>query len=509
MDETVILKNIIKKFPGTVANDNVTVSIKKGSIHGIIGENGAGKTTLMKQLYGMYKPDKGEIIVNGKSVDFSSPKDAINEGIGMVHQHFTLVPSMSVFENIILGRPPEKYGFIDIKKAKQEVEALCNKYNFEMDIDATVKELPVGLKQRIEILKALYLGANILILDEPTAVLTPQEITAFFDTLIDLRKQGSSIILITHKLSEVIAITDEVTVLRDGKVTGHVLTKDTDEQKLANMMVGRGMLLRVNKRQNKEGDIGLKLKNVNCKNNDGIHVLNNISLNVHYGEIVGIAGVQGNGQTELIDVITGLNNDYGGDVFIDETRIQSKDSPWERRKIGLGHIPEDRQITGSASSASVEDNFLMTTYKKPELNRKGFISRAKIRKQLEYCIESFRIKIPTLTSEANSLSGGNMQKLIFAREYNLNPKVLIAAQPTRGVDIGAMEFIHNRLIDMKETGKAILLISNELSEIMTLSDRILVMYNGGFIGEVMAEDATEEMLGLMMAGIKSRQDKEG
>lgn len=501
MDEAVLLKDIVKVFPGTVANDHITISIKKKSIHGIVGENGAGKTTLMKQLYGMYMPDGGEIWLNEKKVVFHSPKDAISYRIGMVHQHFTLVDSMTVVENIILGNPIVKFGLVDIKRAKEEISLLCEKYNFAMDLDARIEDLPVGLKQRVEILKALYLGADILIMDEPTAVLTPQEIVELFSTLRNLRDLGASIILITHKLSEVMEITDEVTVLRDGKVTGHVYTKDTNEQELAKMMIGRGLQAHVDKTENPKGNVALSVKHVKCKNEDGLMVVNDVSFEVHYGEIVGIAGVQGNGQTELIELISGINNEYAGAVEIDGKSVKKDLSPWRRRVMGLGHIPEDRQLDGSAPEATIEDNFLMTTYKKPEVNYHTFISRKVALDELKDMVAQFKIKIPSYKAKGSSLSGGNMQKLIFAREYNLNPKCLIASQPTRGVDIGAMEFIHNRLIDMRNQGKAILLVSNELSEIMLLSDRILVMFEGKISGEVNAKEASEETIGLLMAGI--------
>lgn len=502
MEEAVLLKDIVKIFPGTVANDHVTVSIRKNSIHGIIGENGAGKTTLMKQLYGMYQPDGGEIFLKGERVVFHSPKAAIEHRIGMVHQHFTLVPSMTVVENIILGRPPGRGGLIDGKVARKEVEQLCEKYHFEMDLDGITGDLPVGIKQRIEILKALYLGADILIMDEPTAVLTPQEIEGLFQTMRELRDSGASIILITHKLSEVMAITDEVTVLRDGKVTGHVRTLDTNEQDLARMMVGRGVLLKVEKEECCPGKKALSVEHLKCKNEEGVLVVDDVSFSLHYAEIVGIAGVQGNGQTELVDIISGMNTEYKGRILLGDQSVMEKTSPLQRRRMGLGHIPEDRQIAGSAPEASIEDNFAMTTYRKPDINHFGFISRKKIREQMDKCIDLFKIKIPGGKAKGSSLSGGNMQKLIFSREYNLDPSVLIAAQPTRGVDIGAMEFIHNKLVEMRDKKKAILLISNELSEIMSLSDRILVMYKGKITGELLAEDATEEKLGLLMAGVR-------
>ena len=508
MSVAVQMKNIVKLFGAVRANDDVCLTIQKNSIHGIIGENGAGKTTLMKILYGMYRPDGGEILLDGKRVKFSSPKDAIACHIGMVHQHFTLVPSMTVMENIILGCPPQKRGFIDRKKALEQVNALCEKYNFNMDPNAVISELPVGLRQRVEILNALFLGADILIMDEPTAVLTPQEITGLFETLKELRNHGASIILITHKLSEVMAITDEVTVLRDGKVTGRVHTSDTNERALAQMMVGRGVLLNVEKAPAQLGDTVLRMEHIRSCNDDGLLTVDDVSFSLREGEIVGIAGVQGNGQSELIEILSGVNQDYVGAITIAGKLIPRESTPWARRKAGLGLIPEDRQISGSAGVATVEDNFLMTTYRKRNINKHGFISRKIARMELEASIEAFKIKIPSIKAGGYSLSGGNMQKLIVAREYNLHPKILIAAQPTRGVDIGAMEIIHKKLVELRESGKAVLLVSNELSEIMSLSDRILVMYQGRIMGEVAAKDAEESQLGLWMAGISEMLDSE-
>lgn len=501
-DFAVVMQHITKSFGEVVANQDVSLQIKRHSIHGIIGENGAGKTTLMRLLYGMYRPDSGNIQVWGENVHFSSPKDAIACRIGMVHQHFTLVPSMSVIENILLGRPPLKHGFIDRKRSEELVKELCDFYQFDMDIHALVQDIPVGLKQRVEILKALYLGADILIMDEPTAVLTPQEITGLFETLRSLRDKGASIILITHKLSEVMRLTDEVTVMRDGCVTGHVKTSETNERELAQMMVGRGVFLQTGERKNiTDTEELLRITDLAYRNEEGVLILDGLSLQLKGGTILGIAGVQGNGQTELAEIIAGMRHQYQGEIFLCGNKTAPKDSPWRRRELGLGHIPEDRQIHGSASIASIEDNYLMTNYRTPAFSSHGFLSRKIGLEHLEQARKAFAIKMPGPKAAGGTLSGGNMQKLIVAREYGLNPQVLIAAQPTRGVDIGATEFIHQKLLEMRDNGKAILLISNELTEIMSLSDRILVIYKGRFVGEVLASDANEEQLGLWMAGI--------
>lgn len=509
MSVAVEMKHITKYFGTLCANNDISLTILKNSIHGVIGENGAGKSTLMKILYGMYSADKGEIYLNGEKVFFHSPKDAIAKRVGMIHQHFTLVPSMTVLDNVVLGRPPQKFAILDRNAAVREVQELCARCGFPMKLSVLVENLSVGLRQRVEILKALYLGADILIMDEPTAVLTPQEIEGLFVTLRQLSNQGTSVILITHKLSEVMAITDHITVLRNGKVTGNVLTKEINEVKLARMMVGREMLPFVKKNDYNPGKPLLRLEHVSCKNADEVMVINDVSFTVHSGEIVGIAGVQGNGQTELAEIIIGLDDIYSGDIFINEIKIEPAETPWQRRRNGLGLIPEDRQIMGSAGVASTEDNFLMTIYRMPEISRHGLLSRKKGIKVLNEHVEKFNIKMADAKNPGSSLSGGNMQKLIVAREHYLQPRVLLAAQPTRGVDIGATEFIHQKLVEMRDNRNGVLLISNELSEIMSLSDRILVIYNGRIIGEVDGKDADVTTIGLWMAGItNSNQESE-
>jgi ABC-type uncharacterized transport system ATPase subunit len=496
------MHNITKKFGNLIANNNINFELHCGEVHGLCGENGAGKTTLMNILYGLYQPDAGKIIINGKECRLNSPKDAISAGIGMVHQHFSLVPSMTVAENIVIGNPPKKKnGLVDKKGSIEIVKELSAKYGLDINPAAIVKLLPVGLQQRVEILKALYLGANILIMDEPTAVLTPQEISQLFVTFEALKKKNKSIILITHKLKEVKEATDRITVMRLGKITGHANTADIDEHEIARMMVGREVLLRVNKEYKKSGDTILKVSNISCNDNRGVQVVKDITLEVRSGEIVGIAGVQGNGQTELIEAITGLRNVYQGSIEILGNTLGGKNLPARCRSLGVGHISEDRQNIGSALNASIRDNFLINIYKKKEFKRGIFLDYKAIDDTCIKLLEQFDVRYGKIQDPAYSLSGGNLQKLIVAREIYAKPRLLIAAQPTRGVDIGATEFIHKKLIEQRNDGNAVLLVSNDLSEIMSLSDRIYVIYKGTFVGEVNQTDATEEQLGLWMAGI--------
>lgn len=506
MDKRVQMVGITKRFGDVTANSQVNFTISPGHIHGLIGENGAGKTTLMKILYGMYTPDEGEIYINGEPVKLTSPKTAIKYGIGMVHQHFTLVPSLSVVQNIILGRPPKKAGdVIDMKAASQQVTQMSKAYNLKVDPYAIVDDLPVGIRQRVEILKTLYLGADILILDEPTAILTPQEIKQLFITLTELKNKGKSIILITHKLAEMMSVTDDITILCNGVVTGHLQTEKTNEEEIARMMVGKDAKLTVTKQDNPTGQVKLKAENLTYYNKFGVKMLSDVSFEVKAGEIVGIAGVQGNGQTELIDVITGFEKDYEGTVTINDTAFSPDSGVALRRKQGLSHIPEDRQTRGAALDASLLQNYTMSNFEGEGKGKtKGYFIRwGAQKKRAEKCLNDFKVKFDKVEIPAYSLSGGNLQKSIVAREMEMRPKVLIAAQPSRGVDIGATVFIHERLLDRRTEGTAILLISYELSEIMSLSDRILVMYNGRIIGETTPKESTEEDIGLLMAGLHS------
>ena len=502
MGRQIELKKITKVFGKLTANSEVDFTVESGKIYGLIGENGAGKTTLMRVLYGMYEPDGGEILIDGKAVRFKSPKDAFDMGIGMVHQHFALVPTLTVTQNMILGKPiQKKNGLLDMKQAEQMVLDIGKQYKLEVPPKALVKDIPVSLQQRVEILKALYLGADLLIMDEPTAVLTPQEIVKLFETLVELRNAGKSIILITHKLNEIMQITDEIMVLRLGKVTGHVKTSETDERRIAEMMVGRQLSEQKEKKVVDQSQIALEAERLEYVDKWGVKAVDDISFTLHKGEILGIAGVQGNGQSELIDILTGMVNDYKGTILIEGREVSPSMGTRIRREYGMGCIPEDRQLTGAAVGATILSNFIMEGYRSRDFAGRYFINYKKAKQITWDNVKKFTVKTDNIMNDALSLSGGNLQKLIVARELYLKPSVLIAAQPSRGVDIGATEYIHDTLVEHRNQGNAVLLVSNELSEIMAISDRILVIYNGRFVGEVNPGAATEEEIGLLMAGI--------
>ena len=502
MGRQIELKKITKVFGKLTANSEVDFTVESGKIYGLIGENGAGKTTLMRVLYGMYEPDGGEILIDGKAVRFKSPKDAIDMGIGMVHQHFALVPTLTVTQNMILGKPiQKKNGLLDMKQAEQMVLDIGKQYKLEVPPKALVKDIPVSLQQRVEILKALYLGGDLLIMDEPTAVLTPQEIVKLFETLVELRNAGKSIILITHKLNEIMQITDEIMVLRLGKVTGHVKTSETDERRIAEMMVGRQLSEQKEKKVVDQSQIALEAERLEYVDKWGVKAVDDISFTLHKGEILGIAGVQGNGQSELIDILTGMVNDYKGTILIEGREVSPSMGTRIRREYGMGCIPEDRQLTGAAVGATILSNFIMEGYRSRDFAGRYFINYKKAKQITWDNVKKFTVKTDNIMNDALSLSGGNLQKLIVARELYLKPSVLIAAQPSRGVDIGATEYIHDTLVEHRNQGNAVLLVSNELSEIMAISDRILVIYNGRFVGEVDPGAATEEEIGLLMAGI--------
>ena len=502
MGRQIELKKITKVFGKLTANSEVDFTVESGKIYGLIGENGAGKTTLMRVLYGMYEPDGGEILIDGKAVRFKSPKDAIDMGIGMVHQHFALVPTLTVTQNMILGKPiQKKNGLLDMKQAEQMVLDIGKQYKLEVPPKALVKDIPVSLQQRVEILKALYLGADLLIMDEPTAVLTPQEIVKLFETLVELRNAGKSIILITHKLNEIMQITDEIMVLRLGKVTGHVKTSETDERRIAEMMVGRQLSEQKEKNVVDQSQVALEAERLEYVDKWGVKAVDDISFTLHKGEILGIAGVQGNGQSELIDILTGMVNDYKGTILIEGREVSPSMGTRIRREYGMGCIPEDRQLTGAAVGATILSNFIMEGYRSRDFAGRYFINYKKAKQITWDNVKKFTVKTDNIMNDALSLSGGNLQKLIVARELYLKPSVLIAAQPSRGVDIGATEYIHDTLVEHRNQGNAVLLVSNELSEIMAISDRILVIYNGRFVGEVNPGAATEEEIGLLMAGI--------
>ena len=502
MDYVVEMLNIRKEFPGIVANDNVTLQLKKGEIHALLGENGAGKSTLMGMLFGMYSPDGGMIKVNGKEVKISSPNVANDLGIGMVHQHFKLVENFTVTENIILGLEPKKFLTVDIKSAAKKIEELSEAYGLNVDPYAKIEDISVGMQQRVEILKMLYRNAEVLIFDEPTAVLTPQEIEDLIKIMKNLIKEGKSIILITHKLKEIKEAADRCTVIRRGKYIGTVDVKETSEADMAKMMVGRQVSFKVEKTESKPLEEVLRIENISVKNNKKVLGLKNFSLNVRKGEIVGIAGVEGNGQTELVEAITGMRNVEEGKIIFNGRDI-TKDSIRKRIDEGIAHIPEDRHKRGLILDYTMEDNLVLKVYKNRPFSKFGLMDRNKITDYANKIMGTFDVRSGEGgKSIARSLSGGNQQKGIIGREIQSNPDLLIAVQPTRGLDVGSIEYIHKRLVEQRDNGKAVLLVSLELDEVLNVSDRIAIVNNGELIGIVNANDTDENEVGLMMAGIK-------
>lgn len=506
MAETVVeMRGITKRFPGIVANDSVSFAVKKGEIHALLGENGAGKSTLMNILFGLYEQDEGDILVRGEKVKIKSPNDANRLGIGMVHQHFMLVEPFTVTENIILGNEPKQGTSIDMKTARQKVVEISERYGLAVDPDAKIEEISVGMQQRVEILKILYRGADILIFDEPTAVLTPQEIEELMDIMRNLVKEGKSIILITHKLKEIMAVSNVVTVIRRGKVVGSVNTAETNPNKLAAMMVGKEVSFEVKKKPATPGEVVLQIKEVTAVGNKGVKLLDGIDLEVRAGEIVGIAGVDGNGQSELIEAITGLLKIKSGKILLNNQSIENK-SPRSIIEAGVSHIPEDRIKRGLVVDFTIGENMVLETYHKPPFAKGGFLNYKQVYDYAKRLIQEYDVRTPSELTPARALSGGNQQKAIIAREIDRNPDLLIAAQPTRGVDVGAIEFIHKRLVEQRDEGKAVLLISFELDEVMQLSDRIAVIYEGKIIAVVDPKETSEQELGFLMAG--GRKDKQ-
>ena len=502
MEYVVEMLNIRKEFPGIVANDNITLQLRKGEIHALLGENGAGKSTLMGMLFGMYSPEAGVIKVNGKEVKISSPNVANDLGIGMVHQHFKLVENFTVTENIILGLEPKKFLSIDIKSAAKKIEELSKAYGLNVDPYAKIEDISVGMQQRVEILKMLYRNAEVLIFDEPTAVLTPQEIEDLIGIMRNLIKEGKSIILITHKLKEIKEAADRCTVIRRGKYIGTVNVKETSEADMAKMMVGRQVSFKVDKKEAHPGEEVLRLENVSVKNNKKVLGLKNFNLEVRKGEIVGIAGVEGNGQTELVEAITGMRAIEEGSITFNGKDI-TKDSIRKRIDEGIAHIPEDRHKRGLILDYTLEDNLVLKTYKNEPFSKNGLINRNKITEYANEIIDTFDVRSGEGgKSITRSLSGGNQQKGIIGREIQSNPDLLIAVQPTRGLDVGSIEYIHKRLVEQRDNGKAVLLVSLELDEILNVSDRIAIVNNGELIGVVNASETDENEVGLMMAGIK-------
>ncbi|MGV7115751.1 ABC transporter ATP-binding protein [Paenibacillus kyungheensis] len=498
------LKQITKVFPGIIANDSISFKLHKGEIHALLGENGAGKSTLMNIVFGLYQPEEGSIEVNGEPVIIDSPNRAIELGIGMVHQHFKLVQPFTVTENIILGSEPKKGTRINYKKATEEIRQLSEQYGLQVNPNAKIHDISVGMQQRVEILKTLYRGAEILIFDEPTAVLTPQEISELMEIMKRLVAEGKSIILITHKLKEIMQIADNVTIIRRGKVVDTVKKSETTPQELAEKMVGRNVTFKVDKKPAEPGDVVLQMENIISNNKEGAAILQGLNLEVRAGEILGIAGVDGNGQSELIEALTGLRHVDGGNV-----KLLGKDitnlSPRKITESGVSHIPEDRHKHGLVLDFSVSENMVLETYYKAPFNKGGFLNFDAIDKHATRLVERFDVRTPSIATHARSLSGGNQQKAIIAREIDKNPTLMIAAQPTRGLDVGAIEFVQQQLIAQRDQGKAVLLISFELDEIINVSDRIAVIYEGQIVGEVLPDKTNDQELGLMMAGSTAKR----
>lgn len=495
------LKGITKRFPGVLANNKINLTLNKGEIHALLGENGAGKTTLMNILYGLYDPDEGEIFVNGEKISVSSPRDAIAQGIGMVHQHFMLVPVFTVTENVMLGDETTRLGgFLDRKTPAARIREISDEFSLEVNPDSYIRDLPVGVQQRVEIIKLLYREADILILDEPTAVLTPQEVDELFTIMRSLVKGGKSIIFITHKLREVLSFADRITVIRAGEVVGTTTPQEADQNQLAAMMVGRDVSLEVNKKPAQVKGPVLGVKDLVVLDDLNHVAVKNVSFSVRGGEILGIAGVQGNGQTELVKALTGLSHPVSGKITLLGTDI-TKASPRTITELGSAHIPEDRQRDGLVLKATVADNLVLNTYYRVPFAKNVIIQEDKVLENAENVIDKFDIRTPSPLIPVGSLSGGNQQKVIVGREFSRAIKFLVAAQPTRGLDVGSIEYIHTRLLEKRDDGCAILLVSTELDEILKLSDRIAVMFNGEIISTIEADSATKEQVGLLMAGV--------
>ena len=500
--KVVEMRNIVKKFGDFTANDGVQLTVHKGEIHAILGENGAGKSTLMNQLYGLYKPTSGDIIINGQKLELNNPKDAIAAGIGMVHQHFMLVQPFTVTENIVLGTEPMKGAVVDMATARKNVVEISERFGLSIDPDAKIEDISVGMQQRVEILKALYRGAEILILDEPTASLTPQEIQELIAIMHNLTAEGKSIIIITHKLKEIKASADYCTIIRMGKYIDTVDVEQCSEDDLAAMMVGRQVTFKVDKREQEPGEVILDIKNLHGVDYRDIEILKGLDLQVRRGEIVGIAGIDGNGQTEMVEIITGLRKATEGSITVNGVDIYNK-PPRVGFVNGVSSIPADRQKHGLVLDFSVEDNLILQNYKEPKFSKKGVLNRGAIRKFATECIEKYDIR-PKKSEDrpAGTLSGGNQQKVIIAREVENDKDLLIAVNPTRGLDVGAIEYVHKYIVEQRNKGKAVLLVSFELDEIMSLSDQIDVIYDGKIVDRVPGKLADENELGLMMAGGK-------
>lgn len=496
--------DITKIFPGIVANDKINLKIYPGEVHAIVGENGAGKSTLMSTLYGLHQPEEGNIKIRGTKTIIDSPSKAISEGIGMVFQHFMLVPNLSVIENIVLGIEQTKGMSLDLSEARAKVTEIAEKYNLLVDLDEKVENLTVGIQQRVEILKTLYRGSNILILDEPTAVLIPQEVEGLLRMMRVFVEEGKSIIFITHKLKEVLEVSDRISVLKQGKIVGNVLRNEANEAMLAKLMVGREVLLRIDKEKANPKEIVLNVENLSYRKNNEKKEIDNISFYVRSGEILGIAGVEGNGQSELVKILTGNIKGATGTINFKGNNLVNNNQK-QIRGLKLGHIPEDRHREGLILDYSVKNNLLLGYQRQKPFSAFGLLDQKNINSFAKNESEKNDIRGAGIETTARSLSGGNQQKIVIARELYLNPDLLVASQPTRGVDVGAIEAIHREIIKLRDEGKAVIVVSSELSEVMSLSDKIAVMFEGEIVGIVDAETATEEMLGLMMAGIKPEE----
>jgi simple sugar transport system ATP-binding protein len=493
------MRGITKRFGEVLANDHIDLAIPDQSIHAIIGENGAGKSTVMNILYGFYTADEGEIVVDRQPRQVNGPADAIKLGLGMVHQHFMLVEPLTVTENIVLGAEPTAGLSIDYRKARARVHEISEQYGLKIDPDARVGNLSVGQQQRVEILKTLYRGARILILDEPTAVLTPQEVAEMFAILRGLRDQGKTIIIITHKLAEVLALSDNITVMRDGRVVGNLPTREATAEGLARMMVGREVLLRVKKDEAKPRKPVLSVRELTLKGAEGKTILDRLSFEVRGGETLGIAGVEGNGQTELIEILAGLRDATSGEVLLEDKPLDDIDTRGRKRR-GIAHIPEDRHRRGLLLPFDLAANSILGVHRNRPISNILLLNNGFIVARAERLVNAYDVRPPNITLSAQALSGGNQQKLIVAREFDIEPRLVLVAQPTRGVDIGATEFIHRKLIELRDAGAAILLVSAELDEVLSLSDRVVVIYEGRLVGEVDPKTVSEEQIGLMMTG---------
>ncbi len=492
-------KGLTKRFPGVIANEDVSLQVRQGEILALLGENGAGKSTLVKMIYGLYEPDEGEIWIKGEQVRLKGPRDAIKRGVGMVHQHFQLVPVFTVAENVILGDEPHRAIFVNMKTARARVKQLAEDFGLKVDVDAKVEDLPVGTQQRVEILKALYRHADVLIMDEPTAVLTPQETDELLRVMRGFADNGVAVIFITHKLREVLAVADRIEVLRGGKVVGTTRPADTDAAGLAQMMVGRSVLLTVDKAKANPGDVVLDVEGLSAENDIGLPAVRDVSLQVRSGEIFGIAGVEGNGQRELVQALTGLRKCTATKMTVLGQDALGK-SPHSIHAMGVGHVPEDRETDGLVGPYSIADNMVLDRYDEPEFARKGVRRRGAIDELATTLVKDYDVRTPSIQTTVQSLSGGNKQKVVIARELAADPGLLIASQPTRGVDVGSIEFIHSQIVAARDGGAAVLLVSAELDEVLGLADRVGVMYDGRIVAVLDIADADRGHVGRLMAG---------